>query len=224
MKWTTSLGGTCRRTVRACRESPPQNNWLFTQHISKDVAQGIDTYDITIFVRLTWSYSTCDPNAGCDRRMDVYNYITNTPLSRLPTTGYRDISRYTLLESITSTGGDSTLSFTLSSSQDAFYLGFQDLHTCVSLNRVTVFRYRCPPKQVDLVLYPDTQSPTTGDVSISTSCVANASPDISPTVRCSSEGVWSGSPTCSCDCGYKLAETEGVQRCDGKHILVTVHV
>ena len=112
-------------------------------------------------------------------------------------------------------GGTSPVSssFVLSEGQNGFYIAIQDPGACVIIRRLVVYRKRCPTRQVGLVLYPETPAPLT-HVSVEANCVSNAA-GTGLTLMCNSEGVWSGTPQCQCNPGYR---TEG-SSCTGGHLI-----
>ena len=221
LQWVSDTGGDCSREARVCGYlNGAQNNWLFTQHISKDIEQDRDNYTVTIFVNITYRITNCRTDLGCVPRFNIQNYKTNSPQSQ---SNYQDTSRYNLID-IADTlvvRTTETFDFALSRSEDGFYLAFQDQGTCVTISRVIVYRRRCPAQQIGLVLYPEVQSPASGQEPAEASCVANAHAETDLGLMCDSEGTWIGNPMCSCNDGYmQVNDTEGVQSCEFEGILI----
>ena len=115
----------------------PQNNWLFTQHISKDIEPDVD-YDVTIFVNITYRLTNCRTDLGCVPRFKILNYKTNSPQSQ---SNYRDTGRYNIIGTADTifTRTTENFDFQLSSSERGFYLAFQDEGTCITLSQVIVY-------------------------------------------------------------------------------------
>ena len=194
-----------------------QNNWLFTQHISKDIEPDVD-YDVTIYLNVTYRITNCRADLGCVPRFNIQKYKTNSPQSQ---SNYQNSDIYSLIGTADTifTRATDTFDFQLSSSERGFYLAFQDEGTCVTVSRVIVYRRRCPGQQIGLVVYPEIQSPASGRVEAEASCVENAYAESDLGLMCDSEGTWTGSPVCSCDVGYKqVSDTEGVQSCEGMRV------
>ena len=119
-----------------------QDNWLFTQYISKNNSA---ENSATIFIDITYQIGTeCKVlGLGCKREFELYYYAVNSKQSR---EGYHNITRYTRLSTISP--GDSQfdfvneeLGFTLSPQQSGFYIAIRDYGTCMSVSRITVYRY-----------------------------------------------------------------------------------
>ena len=212
-----------------------QNNWLFTQHISKAIPPtSTDSYTVRVFVNVTYTFHECGRSNNCNPQFRLLKYITNSTQQRDTCS---DTSRYSGsgimpnntigLESID--GVRDVLYFDLqyfdmTTSEDGLYLALHDSSagnlrgTCVSIIRLTVYRHECPTQAVGLVRYPATQAPVNGTVSVQTQCVDNAHRSSSSlSVRCDSDGHWSsGSPECECDLGYREVTQNGKQVCEGK--------
>ena len=122
------------------RNQHQQDNWLFTQHISKNISAELNT---TVFVNVTYKIDdeACNVDLGCKRLFELYYYVVNFQQSRRD---YYNISRYTLLSIVSP--GDSQVenvieeqNFTLSPQQSAFYIAIRDIGTCMSVSRITVY-------------------------------------------------------------------------------------
>ena len=208
-----------------------QNNWLFTQHISKAIPPtSTDSYTVRVFVNVTYALQSCRIRNRCNPQFRVLKYITNS-MQEMETCS--DTSRYSgsgimpsnTVGSETTDGVVSDLRyFDMTTSEDGLYLALQDSSagnlrgTCVGVNRLTVYRHQCPAQAVGLVRYPATQAPVSGTVSVQTQCVDNAHRSSSSlSVRCDSDGHWSsGSPECECDLGYREVTQNGKRMCEGK--------
>ena len=193
----------------------PQDNWLFTQHISKDV--NVD-YDISICINITYRVIRCLASLGCVKDVGVYHYITDEPL---PEAQFTNTDNYTLQHTISPPNTSTQIEnvcFTLSSSQRGFYLAFRDQGSCFTLWRIYIHGTRCPQQQIGLVLFPETQSPSKGSADRGTvaECVRDASPVTSLNLKCDDEGAWDTTPVCECNPGYRqITGRDGHLACEG---------
>ncbi len=185
--------------MTSCHKTPGQDNWLLTQHISKDISQEIDTYPITIYVDIISRLSPSCKGA-CNNTMEVHRFITDS--QQLPDVNQKTGTFIGTISQQPSVTGTTSLTFTLGPTQDGFYLGIRSPGSCYTINGLTIYRERCPLQQVGLALYPDIQTPTSGQVQVDATCVESASAEGSLDLTCASNGEWTGSPSCSCDCGY----------------------
>ena len=222
-QWQQGAGGICRRQTRVCgyrRPGTDQNNWLFTQHISKDFDTSTYNYPVEIQVELTYRTVGCrtrQPGA-CKEFFFLHNYITNT--QRFPSTvengfmrtnNYNQLVRFT--PRLTSTVYNETNTFNLQSSQTGFYIAIQDTGSCITILRLRVYRYNCPPFQTRLVLYPDAPAPASGSANINIECADNAVVSGSARVTCGSDGRWGPeNPVCQCRLGYEDRTTECLRK------------
>ena len=157
---------------------------------------------VEVQYRFSCSFSTvCALGSGAGQMLGVYRYTVDTPVPQ----NQKNTSLYTRIDTIQDTrilpGQKTTLMFTLN--DGGFYLGFRDEGTCFQLERLTVYRYRCPRQENGLVTYPETASPVGDAVSTSAICGAGAESD-NPALQCFSNGSWSGNPICKCSDAYEL--------------------
>ena len=188
-----------------------QDNWLFTQHISKSIVSELDNYPTEITIRMLYALQSC--RKGCEPLFQLYMYQTNTP--QLPSTsgpGLMNRSNYDdwyklILPAHPSQPFLEDFSVILPPGQTGFYLAVRDNGTCLGISRLRVFRKHCTPYQDHLVLYPDAPAPVRDEAPVEVSCVANAEPISSLTVSCSSEGSWEQAiAMCGCSPGYQVNE------------------
>ena len=194
----------------------PQNNWLFTQHISMDLDHSVHKYALNITVEVVYPLQSCRLQLNCEFRL--LNYKTNTP--QLPSTkasGYMNTENY---EQFGIARPHALYferhNFTLDPSDTGFYVALQDTGTCVRISRLRVYRYICPKRQVGLVLYPETPAPVSGSVNINVKCVDNAVVSGSPQATCHSNGTWGPNTQCKCNLGYANMTENMMPRCVGK--------
>ena len=233
LQWQQSSGGRCRWQVRACgyqQEGDRQDNWLFTQHIRKDVDPALDNYSIQIIVKITNRLLSCLDRFGCNEQFRVYRYLTNTATdSSITGSGFMNTDNYERLETIkppnSTTTFLNTVTFVMQPGETGFYLALRDQGTCVEISRILVQRFNCAPFQDGLVVYPDSPAPVTGSAPVAVSCVSNgAVSSQSPNALCSSTGQWvSQTPTCGCSPGYEI-NLNSRDRCDSEFICVHVQI
>ena len=147
-QWQHGGGGICRYQAQVCGYTVgPQNNWLFTQHISKAVP-ATDSYTVRVFVNVTYFLQSCRTRTRCNPHFRVLKYIT---ASRQRRDTCSDTSLYSgsgIMPSNT-IGSETTdgvvsdlLYFDMTTSQDGLYLSLQDFNTgnlkdtCVGINSI----------------------------------------------------------------------------------------
>ena len=216
-QWTHNAGGICRWSVRSCGyRTGPQDNWLFTQFISKSVPTGTN-YDVMVTIELSYTLSSCRTRYGCNPEISIYKFETNGPEDR---DVYTDRKNYRLV--LKRPGAQTltqrvTMNITVSPSVEGFYLGIQDNTSCIQVAQLEVYRHQCKQKQEGLVMFPETAAPVSGDMSVTAACMPNSSPATSMAMRCDGMGMWTGSGECVCDPGYiKKWNSDGNFFCEGE--------
>ena len=212
-QWQQSAG-TCQFQIKVCGFRQPgatQDNWLFTQHISKSFDANTNNYDVEILVDITYALQSCRSNRNppCNTRFKLYRYITNE--TQLPSTngsGFMNKDNYVSFGTATpaATGAryTETHRFILQPQQTRFYIAIEDTGTCVIISRLLVYRHNCKSMQTGLVLYPETAAPVSDSSNIDITCVPNADDCGSPPIPCGSDGMWwPVNPTCGCRAGYE---------------------
>ena len=222
LQWQQGAGGICRFQTTVCgwgRQNAvvPQNNWLFTQHISKAFDATTYNYDVAIQVEAIYSLPSCRERQGCKQRFNLLHYMTNS--QRLRSTegdgsmNTQNYVNFAVPVGVSSVNNNNTYTFTLPPSSTGFYIALQDNGSCIALSRLRVYRNNCQSRQVGLVLYPDAPAPVSGSVNIDISCVANAVVSGSSRVTCGSDGTWgSQNPVCQCRLGHENRQMQ----CIGK--------
>lgn len=197
-----------------------QNNWLITQHISRQVE--ISRATITLqSVEVTFDVvfsSDCASNPSCIEALSLYVWETSAPddISAADTNNYHFIGNMT--------ADSSELTLTFMTQHSGFYLGIRDNGTCVggmnlgALNRVLVTYKSCPSDTVGLVSVAEAVAGTEG---VPGQCVGNSSAveGGGALLSCSDSGDWSVLSGCECDRGYWLLES---QKCVGEYCVMTV--
>ena len=232
LQWQHGPGGLCTYPAQVCgftASSGPQDNWLFTQYISK-VPTAADTYTVRVYVNITYQFLSCKEAIGCRSEFRLQNYITNSEQQSLTCSQTSQFSGSAIMPSNINTGvGNSETSktryFDMTADQDGFYFALQDEGTntlggtCVAVNRLIIYRHQCRAQAVKLVRYPVTQAPASGTVSVTIQCVPNAQRSSSSLiVSCGSDGHWgSEHPMCMCSPGYRQGtDNGGNQICKSK--------
>ena len=234
-QWQHGGGGICRFQAQVCGYTVgDQNNWLFTQHISKAIPPtSTDSYAVRVFVNVTYSFQSCRERNRCNPQFRVLKYITNFT-QEMETCNDTSLYSGSGIMPSNTIGSETTdgvvsdlLYFDVSPGDGGLYLALQDSSagnlrgTCVGVNRLTVYRHQCPAQAVGLVRYPATQAPVSGTVSVQTQCVDNAISRNS-TVTCDSDGQWGPeSPSCVCEAGHEKQTEGGMQVCKGELVFYT---
>ena len=186
----------------------PQNNWLITQHISRQT----DTLLPQVTVIVEYEFSSCEAVSNCARTFSVWRYDTST----MNATAARDTTKYTQVANIVpqDTTGDErqneTINMDFTGSETGFYLAIRDQDSCLFITRIVVFYYVCPAVTENLIIFPEVLAPpistTSQPISRNGQCVENASPPMggSPILTCSQGGVWSIISNCTCNPGFSM--------------------
>ena len=197
-------------TVAVCGFSAGrQDNWIITQHINRMV-NGIALQQVT--VQVDFIMNTCNIENNCSRSFAIHKYETST----INTTAARNLSNYEFVGQIVPRDGSGSvkengsvnINFATGSETTCFYLGIQDVSSCIVIHRVLVFYYVCPAVTSDLITRPETIAPIIGiapPAQVIGQCVENASRESGAGPRrltCSQKGVWLGAG-CVCNPGFK---------------------
>jgi len=217
VQWDQQTGAICQQTVQVCGfPVGPQNNWLITQHISRQLSDGqLLNY---VSVQVEYELNGCDVSRQCRQSFDVFRWDT----SDIDSAAARDISNYMFVERISpeDTSGtvltNSTLTMDLTSvTETGLYLALVDLSTCILVHRLLVFYYVCPAETSNLITRPETIAP---ESAIPGQCAENSSPTSSdqPLVSCTDMGTWDTIIGCACDPGFQgVTENGTVTSCSG---------
>ena len=193
-----------------------QENWLITQHISRELPGGQRLQKVT--ARFDFQLNGCDVSRQCRQSFDVYKWQTST----INREAARNVGNYVRVGRVSpaDTSGTVVTSETLDielTAESGFYMAVVDLSTCILIERILVFYYVCPAESSELITRPETISPVSqvngGE------CVENSSPQtgLNPVLRCADEGVWEVIIPCQCNAGYEaVTEEDTFVRCSGK--------
>ena len=197
--YTLSLH-TCNGTVLVCGfSSGPQENWLITQHTSRDLPGGQRLGKVTIQFDLSFS-DGCRSAPQCRESFDVYKWQTSTvnKTAATNTDNYISVDRIILTESTTEYHLDVSLD-----AESGFYLAIVDFGTCVSIERILVLYYVCPSETSQLISRPEaigSETPVDGE------CVQNSFTlsGAAPVLVCGDMSQWQVLTLCFCDPGYEF--------------------
>ena len=183
----------CRQTLISCsfiRFSQPQNNWLITQYISRDINR---TLLPQVNVQIDYEF-------GCSRRCKQSFVLAVWETSRVDRVQARNTSNYRNFYQVSFVSKSKQVSIPLNftSNKKGFYLALIDDNTCVTIHRVMVFFFVCPAMIRDLVIYPETlappiaKSPIPQIMRVEGECVAGAYRDTPSKLllRCTQGGHW----------------------------------
>ncbi len=197
-------------------EVPGQDNWLITQHISREVG---GTLLDQVVVIVEFEFNGCISSGDCSQTFSVHHYGTST----IDAGTAANVANYGLLDTNAPddvTGAlrqNATVYFTFdefmyADTTTGFYLAIRDVSTCIFIHRVLVYYAVCPNIIQDLVNLPETIAPAqqlTGQsdpILVTTgTCVENSSPEFdqpNPEVNCLDGGQWTPRLECVCDDGF----------------------
>ena len=221
-QWDEGTSVACEVTVGVCGfTAGTQENWLITQHISRELAGGQRLQKVT--ARFHFTLNGCDITRQCRQSFDVYKWQTSTANR----TAARNTDSY---ERVGRVFPDDTSGTVLSNqsvdiefdAESGFYLAVVDWTTCIVIQRILVFYYVCVGETSDLITRPETID--VGTI-VTGECVENGSPDggPNPLVRCGDEGQWEIILPCRCNPGYERngSQCSGIFHCT--HITFPIH-
>ena len=193
-QWTQTTSFVCRQSVAVCGfEVPPQDNWLITQHISRNI-NGI-LLDQAI-VQVEFEFNGCTVNE-CAQMFTFQRFVTST----IDPTAAANVSNYHLVDTIapasSSLRQNASVVINFEGNETGFYLAIRDQLSCLSIHRVLVFYYVCPAVTQDLIIHPETRAPpntsSSEPITVMGTCVGSALPVLGeqPVISCLGGGVWS---------------------------------
>ena len=225
-QWSQLGGQLCSGTVTVCGfDQGTQENWLITQHISRELAGGQRLRKVTAQFNIT--FNGCDISRQCRQTFDVYKWqtsITNEIATR-NTNNYEKVDRVS--PQVSDGFGSSVESLDIDlDAESGFYLAVVDLSTCITINRILVFYYVCPAETSQLITRPEVIqaiSPDDSDVTINGECVENSSTQSGsmPLLSCDEEGLWNVIFPCFCNPGYEFVD--GQQQCSGTLYMIKIN-
>ena len=200
-------------------DPPAQNNWLITQHISRDgdVPQ--------VSVQVEFELTGC--KAGCQVSFLLEVWETST----IDRTHARNTSNYRRVQRVAPNSDSGLVSQTASipvdfnTNETGFYLAFVDDNTCIAITRIIVFYYVCPAMTLDLVIYPEVLSPPISNFvprTVIGQCVNEALGELSgrnPSLQCIQAGIWGAlQEGTGCQCNPGFVAVENVEECASESI------
>ena len=218
MQWAQVGNKTCRQAPASCAFSfGKQNNWMVTQHINTTINGVALKESGSIVVRVNFSLYGCLASCQQSFLLKLYETPDTSATNSLNITKYATFTNSIVEISQNPTGNVSQIQDVPVplTGKGGMYLGIQDIGSCVSINRLTIFYYVCPRQEINLIIYPVTVA--NGPVA-KLLCTRGASAvgQQSPQASCGSLGMW-GSPigSCACSPGY----TQVGQTCQCKLFL-----
>ena len=162
LQWAQATSSNCRVTVSVCGfTAGRQDNWIITQHISRMV-NGTALEQVT--VQVEFIMDTCNIQNNCRRSFSIQKYETST----INVTAARNLSNYEFVSRIVPRDGsgsvreNGSVNINFATEATGFYLGIQDVGSCIVVHRVLVFYYVCPAVTSDLIARPETIAPIIG--------------------------------------------------------------
>ena len=163
-----------------------------TQYINKSA---VVDYAMQIIVDVEGDSSSGGP-------IKVHYYPSNGPIA---SNAQLNTDNYNLIGSLSFGASTSkqSVTFSLGSQFDRFYIAIAVEDTCFYLRGLQVSFKACQSDPVGLVIYPDTPVGTSA-ATVSAKCKDNAIVSLgsSPSITCNTDGTFSGFPSCSCDGGH----------------------
>ena len=217
-QWSQLGKQLCSGTVTVCGfDQGTQENWLITQHISRELAGGQRLRKVTAQFNIT--FNGCDISRQCRQTFDVYKWQTSTTNKNAArnTNNYEKVNRVS--PQVSDGFGSSVESLDIDlDAESGFYLAVVDLSTCITINRILVFYYVCPAETSQLITRPEViQAISLDDSAVTTDgeCVENSSTQsgLNPLLSCGNEGRWNVIIPCHCNPRYELVD--GQHQCSG---------
>ena len=214
-QWTQTGRQPCSGIVRVCGfDEGAQENWLITQHISRELAGGQRLRKVTVQFSLTFLGCV---GQQCRQSFDVYKWQTST----IDRDGARNTNNYVRVHRVSPSVSGGELIELLEIDLDAesgFYLGVVDLGSCITITRILVFYYVCPAETSQLITRPEaieSRSLNDSDIVVNGECVENSSPEsgLNPLLKCGEEGQWEVLIPCHCNPGHELDDSQ--EQCIG---------
>ena len=167
-----------------------QNNWIITQHISRQVEVDSATVNLpSVIVTLNWTLNRdiCSSSSSCVEALSLYVWETSAPNA----TSAANTDNYHFFANFSSGTTPLTIDFP-SAQHTGFYLGIRDNGTCVdSLDRVLVYYITCEAATMGLARVGE--AVFSSGSAVRGECVANsvAVQETEPLLVCSERGEWS---------------------------------
>ena len=210
MQWTTnSTAEICKQSVDVCdyENEPGVNNWLYTQYI-----EYLDSKEV--FIEVTYDLSVCHSSYLCSELyITLYYHRTNgsCPEEQTDSTNYQYIGRI---------NWDSTYTARIErpTSDEGFYLGFQDTGTCGTISRVRVYYKVCASKVDGLTSYPSLPLPAQNSQEPNIAyayCAYNSFNSVASGYKAYANGRCEYGARCECRLGYEAVTTAAAARCRG---------
>ena len=176
-----------------------------------------------VTVQVDFTLNSCVEN-NCTRRFIIHDYqtsIINMTIART-LSNYRRVTQFDTRNVDNPTVRENaSVRINFRGQGTGFYLGIQDIGSCLIINRVLVFYYVCPAVTDNLIIRPETIAPVVGDstpIEVVGQCVENATPEnvTGPRFTCSQRGVWSAIIGAVCVCNQGFQPSSDGRLCEGR--------
>ena len=200
---------------------PAQDNWLITQHISRD--RDVPQVSIQVEFELTG----CEAGCQVSFLSEVWETSTFDRTQARNTSNYRRVQRVSPNQDSGLVSQNASIPVDFNTNETGFYLAFVDDNTCIAITRIIVFYYVCPAMTLDLVIYPEILSPpidNSGPQSktVTGMCVNDSSGELrrNPPLQCIQAGKWGTlQEGTGCQCNPGFVAVEDVEECASESIL-----
>ena len=201
----------------------PQENWLFTQHISRSLRNG-ELFD-TVSVEIDYVLQSCSVERNCLRGFELLKWETSAVDRNVAqkTANFVKVGNFSRNGSYN--GSDvltERIVVTFESEETGVYLALMDRGTCVLIYRLLVFYEGriCPGNKTGLIEHSEVLPPkerVVGKCAPSSSTLDGSD----PVIRCTDEGSWEVVRPCMCLPGFKLM---GNFTCTGNTVVPNIIV
>ena len=135
LQWTQQGDRGCRQIVTVCGFNVgQQNNWLITQHISRQTTTLLPQSTVIV----EFEFSSCETVINCARTFSIWKYENST----VNATSAQDTSKYNQVAAVApedTTGSvrqNETIEIDFSGNETGFYLAIRDENSCLLIHRV----------------------------------------------------------------------------------------
>ena len=219
LQWFQLSSAPCSGNIFVCGFSAgAQENWLITQHISRQLSGGQLLGSVT--VKIEYEFQLCSWERQCVQNFELHKWETSAVDSNIA----KKIENFVWVESFPpniSNNGSGTqrgrIDVEFDTGESGIYLALVDRGTCIFVHRVLVFYNGviCSGGQTGLIRHPEVLPPQERVVG---KCAGNSSTlsGLDPVIQCTDEGSWNVLTPCLCGPGFELTVVNGHAYCTGK--------
>ena len=195
-----------------------QENWLITQHISRQLSSG--QLFSRVSVEVQYQFQICTQQQQCLQNFELHMWETSAVDS---TNIAKKMKNFVRVGRFGPNNGTETITEVIDvefdTEETGFYLALVDHGTCVVINQFLVFYegVLCSGEKTGLIEHPEVIPPQ--DM-VAGKCAANSATmnGSDPVIKCTDEGDWEVLMPCLCGPGFELAAVNGNASCTGKLI------